>query len=102
MTDTLAHAKTAQDVLRACWILVSAGHRDAVAGDVERMRKALGAAIEAEDLAGCSRLVPAFLVSCGSRWQQQLAQIDHNIDCSTVGLTMANACVPIASDPNAD
>ena len=69
-TDIQAKAKKAHEVLRACWVLVSTSHRDSVADDVERMGKALAAALEAKDWAQCDVVIEEARV-----WLKQFAGV---------------------------
>lgn len=55
--DIKERTETARRVLRACWTIVAAGHRDAVANDVEKMGKALGEALEAGDFGRCEEVL---------------------------------------------
>lgn len=55
--DLRARAELALRALRACWVIVSAQHVDAVGDGLERMGKELAAAIEAEDWDACNSVI---------------------------------------------
>lgn len=57
MDEARDRAELALEALRACWTIVSAQHRDAVADNIERMGAALSAALEAENWELCEEVI---------------------------------------------